>query len=91
MKVRSDGNLAGDVFIYIDDGRIIAHSELVCCQASKRFFSICNSIGIQDATRKLIETSLTTGPWAGKGVHTWINEVVITVMEVKWLKKGVFS
>ena len=37
-KVRSDGHLASEVFIYVDDGRIIAHSELVCWQAAKRFF-----------------------------------------------------
>ena len=30
MKVRSDGHLASEVFIYVDDGRIIAHSQLVC-------------------------------------------------------------
>ena len=25
MKLRSDGHLASEVFIYVDDGRIIAH------------------------------------------------------------------
>ena len=47
MKVKSDGHLASEVFIYVDDGRIIAHSDLVCWQAEKRFCYICNSLGIQ--------------------------------------------
>ena len=52
MKVRSDGHLASEVFIYVDDGRIIAHSELVCWQAAKRFFNLQltrNSGSIQEA------------------------------------------
>ena len=52
MKVRSDVHLASEVFIYVDGGRIIAHSELVCWQVSKRFCSTCNSLGIQDKSRK---------------------------------------
>ena len=38
MKVRSDGHLASQVFIYVDDGCIISHSELVCWQVEKGFF-----------------------------------------------------
>ena len=30
IKLRSDGRLASEVFIYVRDGRIIPHSELVC-------------------------------------------------------------
>ena len=52
MKVSSDGHLASEVFIYVDDVRIIAHSELACWKAAKIFCSICNSLGIQDASRK---------------------------------------
>ena len=40
MKVISDGNLASEVFIYMDDDRIIAHSELVCWQAANIFFNL---------------------------------------------------
>ena len=52
MKVRLDGHLSSEVFIYVDDSRIIDHSELVCWKEAKRFCSICNSLGIQDAPRK---------------------------------------
>ena len=54
-KVRSDGHLVSEVFIYVDDGRIIAHLELVCWQAAKRFFFNLqltrNSGHIQEADR----------------------------------------
>ena len=40
IKVRSDGHLASEIFIYVDYGRIISHSELVCWQAAKKFCSI---------------------------------------------------
>ena len=91
MKVRSDGHLASDIFIYIDNGRIIAHSELVCWQAEKRFFSFCNSLGVQDASRKRTEPCLTPGPWERMVAHTSDKEVVITVTQVRWGKLGVFS
>ena len=65
MKVRSYGNLATRVFIFVDDGPIISHSELVYWQAANRFCSICNSLGIQYASRKRTEPSLATGIWSG--------------------------
>ena len=85
-KVRSDGHLESEVFIYVDDVRIIAHSELVCWQAAKRFCSICNSLGIKDAPRKLTEPPLTPVPWAGTVAHTSNKEVAITVTHIKWEK-----
>ena len=91
MKVRVDGHLASEVFIYVDDGLIIAQLELVCWQVENMFFSICNSLGIQYASRKQIKTSLTPGPWVVTVVHTSNKEVVITVTRVKWGGKGVFS
>ena len=51
-KVSLYGHLASDVLIYVDEGRIIAHSELLCWQAEKRICSTFNSLGIQDASRK---------------------------------------
>ena len=91
MKVRSDGHLASEVFIYVDGGLIIAHSKLVCWQAAKKFCSTCNSLGIQDASRKRTETSLDLGPWAGTVSHTSNKEVEITVTWIKWEKQGVLS
>ena len=68
MKVISDGNLASDVFIYVDYGHIIAHSELLCWQAANRVFSIFNSLVVRDASRKSMETSLPPGPMCGNSV-----------------------
>ena len=84
MKVRSDGHLAIKVFIYVDYGHIIAHSELVCWQAENISSSICNSLGIQDVSRKRTEPSLTPVSWAGTLAHTSNNEVVIIATQVKW-------
>ena len=86
MKVISDGHLSSEVFIYVYDGCIIAHSELVCWQAAKRFYLICNSLGIQYASRKRTEPSLTLGLWAGTVAHTSNKVLVITVTPVKWGK-----
>ena len=70
LKMRSYGNLASEVFIYVYDSHIIAHSDLVYWQAVKIFFSTFNSLGIQEASRKRIEPSLTPVPWAGNnGAH----------------------
>ena len=52
MKVRPDRHLGSEVFIYIDYGCIIAHSELVFWKAENKFCSTFNSLGIQDASRK---------------------------------------
>ena len=83
MKVKSDGSLASEVFIYVDNGRIISHLEFVCWQAAKIFCSICNSLGIKYASRKRTEPSLTLGPWAGTVEHMSNKEVEITVTQVK--------
>ena len=85
-KLRSYGHIASEVFIYVDYGCIIAHSGLVCCQSENIFFSIFNSLGIQDTTMKRTEPSLTPGPWAVTVAHTSSNEVVITVTDFKWGK-----
>ena len=85
MKVRVDGHLACEVYLYVDDGRITGWSAEECWKASKRFCSVLNSLGIQDAARKRTHPSRTPGPWAGTVVHT--NEgVALTVTSAKWKK-----
>ena len=85
MKVRSDGHLACEIYIYVDDGRITGWSREETWKAARWFCAICNSLGIQDAARKRTFPSRTQGPWAGTVVHT-IDGVVMTVTEVKWMK-----
>lgn len=86
MKIRTDGNLASEVYIYVDDGRATGHSAEACWAAIRRFASICTKLGIQDAARKRTEPSATPGPWAGTVVHTNDGEVVGTVTTEKWGK-----
>jgi hypothetical protein len=86
MKIRTDGNLASEVYIYVDDGRATGHSAEACWAAIRRFASICTKLGIQDATRKRTEPSPTPGPWAGTVVHTNDGEVVGTITTEKWGK-----
>jgi hypothetical protein len=84
-KVREDGHIASDIFLYVDDGRPTGFSEEQCWQASRRFCSICSYLGIQDAARKRTTPSQTPGPWAGSVVHTK-GEVVALVSQKKWDK-----
>ena len=88
MKLRLDEYLASEVFIYVDGGRIIAHLEMVCWQAAKRFCSICNSLGIQYVSRKRKELSLPPGPWVGTVGHTLEKELLIRVSKVKIKKES---
>ena len=54
----------------------------------RNFVIFVNSLGIQDASRTRNEPSLTLDPWTGTVAHTSSNEVVITMMEVKWKKSS---
>ena len=78
-KVTSDGHLVSEMFIYVDEGRIIPHLELVCWQAARMFCSIWNLLKIKDASRKRTEPSLTPVPYAGTVAHTSNKELLITV------------
>ena len=85
MKMRHDGHIACEVYIYVDDGRIVGWSEVLCWEAARRLCSILVKLGIQDASRKRTSPSMTPGPWAGSVVHT-SDGVVMTVTTVKWEK-----
>jgi hypothetical protein len=85
-KIRMDGTLASEVFIYVDDARIVGETAERCWQATRRFASFCNSLGIQDAPRKRHGPSLTPEPWAGTVTHTDNNEVTGLVSQAKWDK-----
>ena len=50
MKLRTDGHLACEVYIYVDDGRITGFSKMECWRAAKRFCSVCTDLGVQDAS-----------------------------------------
>ena len=87
MKLRADGEVACEVYIYVDDGRLTGHSKVICWKAAHRLCSVLNhDLGIQDAAaRKRSEPSLTPGPWAGSVTHA-DGELRVTVSAEKWAK-----
>ena len=86
MKVRFDGHLACEAFVYVDDGRITGFCREICWAAARKLASHCTLMGIQDAARKRTAPSLTPGPWAG--TMCWTNEGEVTgmVSQTKWEK-----
>jgi hypothetical protein len=84
-KRRRDGNIASDIFLYVDDGRPMGFDQEQCWAASRLFCSVCSHLGIQDATRKHTTPSQTPGPWAGSVIHTDQNLVAL-VSQKKWDK-----
>jgi hypothetical protein len=85
-KIRSDGKVAADLHIYVDDLRITAPTEEDCWVASQRVSSILASLGIQDAARKRRYPSWTPGAWAGSVTSTSDEDVFVTVSQEKWDK-----
>ena len=84
-KVRHDDHLAADVFLYVDDARTVGHNFEACWRATRRYASMCNWLGIQDAARKRTMPSMTPGPWAGTMVDC-ATGLDGTVTQAKWTK-----
>jgi hypothetical protein len=88
-KVRSDGVLASDFSIYVDDVRTMGNTVEDERLASRAVASILNSLGLQDAARKRRDGSQTPGAWAGSIVHTSDGVVSISVSQERWDKAKV--
>ena len=87
---RSDGKIAADRTIFVDDVRPVGNTKQECQQATRKVGSKFSYHGIQDASRKRRKVSQTPGAWAGSVVWTSDNEVNILVSEDKWTKtKGI--
>lgn len=84
-KVTHDDHLAADVFLYVDDARTVGHNFEACWRATRRYASMCNWLGIQDAARKRTMPSTTPGPWAGTMVDC-AQGLDGTVTQAKWTK-----
>ena len=85
MKVRIDGHLACEIYVYVDDCRITGWSKLECWRAARRLSGILNFLGCQDAFRKRTEPVVEAGPWSG-GVTSTAGMVLVTVTIEKWKK-----
>lgn len=69
-KVRGNGTLASDVFLYVANVRSSGDTKEDCHQALRRFGSKCNHLSIQDAPQKHKPLDQEQGPWAGSQIHT---------------------
>jgi hypothetical protein len=52
MKIRSDGKIACDKVVYVDDGQIVGHTNEAGRQAMRKLCSGLSYLGVQDAARK---------------------------------------
>lgn len=85
----SDGRIAADPLMFVDDARPNGPTEEECWKATRNFASMCSHFGIQDAPRKRRPPSLDAGAWAGLVVHTDGGEVGARAFQSKWDKTRV--
>ena len=86
-KVRdSDGRVAADRAICVDDIRPTGNGKEQVWKATWRVGSLCSCHGIQDASRKRRQASQEPGAWAGSVVWVKDGEVRLLVLEDKWAK-----
>ena len=86
-KIRvSDGKIAADFYVYVDDARITGATDLECWVATRRVAAGFNHLGIQDAPRKRRPPSVTPGAWAGSVLTADQKMVGVRVSQEKWDK-----
>jgi hypothetical protein len=85
-KVRKDGTMAADLFIYIDDLRPTSPTKDECWDAAHQVCCRLTWFGIQDAPRKRRDASQKPGAWAGTIIHTENDMVTVLVSQEKWDK-----
>lgn len=92
-KIREDGRVAADLFTFVDDERVTAPDEEIAWKAAHQLGSIQAYLGIQNATRKLRDSSQTPGAWAGSVVHVIPEHgVCVLTSPEKWNKlKGILK
>jgi hypothetical protein len=86
MKVRTDGHLAAEIFVYVDHRRPTGYCTQLCWKAARAYGAGCSWRGIQDASRKRTSPTMTPGPWVGTVTHTKGDTVVRMVSQEKWDK-----
>lgn len=85
-RVRIEGTIAGDLFIYIDDLRVTCPSSTECWLGAHQVCCRLTWLGLQDAPRKRSEVSTTPRAWAGTIVHTDNQTVSVLISQKKWQK-----
>ncbi|KAL7565278.1 hypothetical protein ACA910_014570 [Epithemia clementina (nom. ined.)] len=85
-KRRSDGTLAADVHLYVNDLCKTAPSEEEAWKAASQMAKAVSFYGLQDAARKRRPPSKTPGAWAGALVQTTGESVYKLVLDERWDK-----
>ena len=62
MKVRFNGHLACEVYVYVDDSRVTGHCRELCWAAARRFASVCSKNGVQNTARKMTSPRMSQAP-----------------------------
>ena len=85
-RIRIEGIIASDLFIYIDDLRITGPTETECWEGAHQVYCQLTWLGLQDAPWKKNYATQTPHAWAGSIVHSDNGEVTVLVSEEKWGK-----
>jgi hypothetical protein len=85
-KMRLDGKIAADLFIFVDDLTPTGPGRKLSWQAARRAASLLNWLGIQDAARKRRDASQSPGAWSGCVIRVTADGVFILSDEEKWRK-----
>lgn len=85
-KVRKDGTVAADIFMYVDDVRSCAPTLEEAWRASQRTSTVLGFLGLQDAARKRRDPGQETGAWTGSVVWTSGNSISVMTTQEKWDK-----
>mmetsp|Transcript_3766 Transcript_3766/g.5133 ORF Transcript_3766/g.5133 Transcript_3766/m.5133 type:complete len:353 (+) Transcript_3766:4123-5181(+) len=86
-QVRSDGLMAVNVLMYVDDLRVTAPTKELAWRASSHIGKVCSYLGLQDAAQKRSEPSQTPGAWAGSMVKSQDHQPVYRrVTKERWRK-----
>jgi hypothetical protein len=83
MKIRCDGHLATEVYVYMDEGWVTGHSAKQTGLGARAYEVGCTRLGVQDASRKRRTPTHTPGPWAGTVTHTDVGKVIGMVSQEK--------
>ena len=83
---RSDGLIACDFLIYVDDIRSGGNGRSEARRVSRVIAMKLNYLGLQDAARKRRDPSQQPGPWAGSVVGIEDGMVYVTVTQERWDK-----
>jgi hypothetical protein len=86
-KVRaSDGRIASDLFIYVDDLRPTDPSSRECWNAGRRCGSVLSYLGLKNAARKRRESSRKPGAWVGSLLRSEKTGIYTLTLQEKWDK-----